>query len=74
MATASRKLRVAASATCLLLLPAAGAQAATVQVEGGAIVGATGADGAVTHYLGVPFVATPIAGVRWRPPQPVTPW
>jgi para-nitrobenzyl esterase len=68
------KLRIAASAAGLLLLSAAGAQAATVSVEGGAIIGAAAADGAVTHYLGVPFAAAPIAGLRWRPPQPVTAW
>ena len=68
------KLRIAASAAGLLLLSAAGAQAATVSVEGGAILGAAAADGAVTHYLGVPFAAAPIAGLRWRPPQPVTAW
>jgi para-nitrobenzyl esterase len=47
---------------------------AEVQVQGGAILGAAGPDGAVIHFLGVPFAAPPIAGLRWRPPQPVTPW
>ena len=63
-----------AGAASLLLLLTASAGAATVQVEGGAILGAASADGVVAHYLGVPFAAPPIAGLRWRPPQPVPPW
>jgi para-nitrobenzyl esterase len=65
---------VAAVAAGLLLLSAAGAGAATVQVQGGAVLGATSADAAVTHYLGVPYAAAPVAGLRWRPPQSVAPW
>jgi hypothetical protein len=57
-------LRAVASAAGLVLLSAAAAQGGTVQVEGGAIVGAAGVDGAVTHYLGVPFAAAPVAGLR----------
>jgi para-nitrobenzyl esterase len=70
------KYGMAAGAAGLLLLLAAGAgaDAATVPVQGGAIVGTATADGAVTHYLGVPYAAAPIAGLRWRPPQPVAPW
>jgi para-nitrobenzyl esterase len=68
------KSRIAAGAAGLLLLLAAGAEAATVPVQGGAILGTASADGAVSHYLGVPYAAAPIAGLRWRPPQPVIPW
>jgi para-nitrobenzyl esterase len=68
------KLRVAASAAALFLLSAVSVAAATVETPGGAIRGATGADGAITHYFGVPFAAPPIAGLRWKPPQPVAPW
>lgn len=50
------------------------AMTAQVQVQGGAILGVAGADGAVIHFLGIPFAAPPIAGLRWRPPEPVTPW
>jgi para-nitrobenzyl esterase len=68
------KYGTAAAATGLLLLLAAGAEAAPVQVQGGSVLGAASADGAVTHYIGVPYAAAPIAGLRWRPPQPVAPW
>ena len=67
-------LRAAANAAGLVLLSTLAAQGGTVQVEGGAIVGAVGVDGAVSHYLGVPFAAAPVAGLRWRPPQPVAQW
>jgi len=50
------------------------AMTAQAQVQGGAILGAAGADGAVIHFLGIPFAAPPIAGLRWRPPEPATPW
>jgi para-nitrobenzyl esterase len=58
----------------LLLLTVVSARAETVAVQGGAILGTASADGAVARYLGVPFAAAPVAGLRWRPPQPVAPW
>ena len=34
-----------------------------------------GVDNGVTcAFLGVPFAAPPLAGLRWRPPQPGAPW
>jgi para-nitrobenzyl esterase len=68
-------IRLAAVATTGLLFVSGGTTvAAPVQVQGGAIVGAPSADGTISHYLGVPFAAPPVAGLRWRPPQPVAPW
>jgi Carboxylesterase family len=68
-------IRLAAVATTGLLFVSGGTTvAAPVQVQGGAIVGAPSADGTISHYLGVPFAAPPVAGLRWRPPQSVAPW
>jgi para-nitrobenzyl esterase len=74
MRNMATKCRTAAGAAGLLLMLAAAAEAASVQVQGGAILGTASADGAITHYLGVPYAAAPVAGLRWRPPQPVAPW
>jgi len=43
-----------------------------VQVEGGAIEGAS--EGGVDSFKGVPFAAPPIGELRWRAPQPVRDW
>jgi carboxylesterase type B len=45
-----------------------------VIVEGGAIVGKWAANAAVRAYLGIPFAASPTGALRWKSPQPVTPW
>jgi len=31
-------------------------------------------NGATREFLGIPFAAPPVGALRWRPPQPVTPW
>lgn len=55
------------------LLLAGPAVAQSITVDGGAIDGRTLASG-VNAWLGVPFAAPPVRGLRWKPPQPVAPW
>ena len=43
-----------------------------VEVTGGKIKG-TVTEQLVT-YKGIPFAAPPVGDLRWRPPQPITPW
>src|SRR4029079_5914284 len=44
-----------------------------VAVDSGSLAGTELSSG-VRAYLGVPFAAPPVRELRWRPPQPLTPW
>jgi para-nitrobenzyl esterase len=57
----------------LALLPTLRAQSpAPVRTESGWVQGTTSPGLAV--YRGIPFAAPPVQDLRWRPPQPVSPW
>ena len=56
----------------VLVIPGHLAQAGQVTVESGVLQGVR-ADG-VSAYRGVPYAAPPLGPLRWREPQPVTPW
>ena len=45
----------------------------TAKIDLGQLAGIRAADG-VTAFLGVPFAAPPVGNLRWRAPQPATPW
>lgn len=45
---------------------------AAVRTSDGLLEGVRKGD--VVAYEGVPFAAAPVSDLRWRPPQPVTPW
>jgi para-nitrobenzyl esterase len=48
-----------------------------LETAAGVLQGAhvTAPDGTPVHrYLGVPYAAPPVGALRWRPPEPVTPW
>ena len=44
-----------------------------VSIDSGAVSGKVLPSG-VKAYLGIPFAAPPVGNLRWREPQPVTPW
>jgi para-nitrobenzyl esterase len=46
---------------------------AIVRTQSGLIAGEAGADGVIS-FKGVPYAQPPLAALRWRAPQPVTPW
>lgn len=45
-----------------------------VKVEGGYISGTVDAAGDMHVFKGIPFAAKPVGELRWKAPQPVTPW
>jgi para-nitrobenzyl esterase len=50
------------------------AQTLTVKTEQGKVHGKTINDGKVRAFLGLPYAAPPVGGLRWKAPQPPTPW
>nr|WP_086491086.1 carboxylesterase family protein [Novosphingobium panipatense] len=63
------------TALLALLLASTGAHAAApvVETESGAVRGEIGGDGR-SLFRGIPFAAPPLGDLRWRAPQPVSPW
>ncbi len=47
---------------------------ATVKTNAGMISGTTNTDGTIHIFKGIPFAAPPVGNLRWKGPQPVTPW
>lgn len=56
----------------LVLTPLALAEVPILTVTGGEVSGVI--DDGVRAYKGIPFAAPPVGELRWRAPQPVTPW
>ena len=65
--------RSAGFAAALALCLASAASGKPIAVDGGQIDGITLKSG-VAAWLGVPFAAPPVRGLRWKPPQPVASW
>ncbi|MCE1199939.1 MAG: carboxylesterase family protein, partial [Marinilabiliales bacterium] len=46
----------------------------SIPLYSGQISGLQSADQVVKIFLGIPFAAPPTGHLRWKAPQPVTPW
>src|SRR6266702_5131159 len=52
--------------------PAAGS--ALVRTDTGLLSGIAGRDTSIMVYKGIPYAAAPVGALRWKAPQPATPW
>jgi para-nitrobenzyl esterase len=73
MSEQRRKSTARLLAAALLLTAAAPPPPAHVPVSGGRVAGSRADDGAFV-FRGIPYAAPPLAGLRWRAPQPVLAW
>ncbi len=67
-----RQTLCGAALVAALLFPAATAGAAPVRTDAGLVEGVR--ESGLEVYKGIPFAAPPVGPLRWREPQPVTPW
>jgi para-nitrobenzyl esterase len=69
------KLSGAAAIWILMaVLAASTTSTAHVKTDAGLVEGTTVADGRVRMFLGIPYAAPPVGGLRWKAPQPVPHW
>src|SRR6202795_4281415 len=74
--TMMKKLAMRVIAAVAVVLFGVGSLGAQVQVRTGRglVVGTKSADGKIGIFKGIPFAAPPVGELRWKEPQPVTPW
>ena len=65
-------LAVILAAFVVSISPVRSVAAGSIVIGQGPIKGIT--VGGVNEYLGIPYAAPPVGNLRWKPPQPVTPW
>src|SRR6187200_181677 len=70
MPTAFRSIAIATLTMC----SATGAASVQVKTTAGAVRGAVSADGTARIFTGIPYAAPPTGALRWKEPQPPTPW
>ncbi|HEY4364025.1 MAG TPA: carboxylesterase family protein [Bryobacteraceae bacterium] len=60
--------------TCLLTASASAAISEPIKIDTGSLTGTSGKDPSVRIFRGIPFAAPPVAGLRWKAPQPAAKW
>lgn len=73
MKSLSTQVKITLTAITLLLGSQVAAVDEPIQLTHGQVSGVTEADG-VQAFLGIPFAAPPIGDLRWKAPEPPTPW
>lgn len=69
-----KKILVIAAAAALLMGCTAKENNPILTIEGGQVQGVKADIEGVYVYRGIPYAAAPIGDLRWKAPQPVTPW
>src|SRR6185437_7704174 len=46
----------------------------SVKTKSGSVEGVLNSDGRVTIFKGIPFAAPPVGSLRWKAPEPASPW
>ena len=69
-----RQCIVACVMVCTMAAAIAPAKADPINTSGGLVSGVTLPDGAVRAYKGIPYAKPPVGNLRWRPPEPASPW
>jgi len=64
---------ICCAATVVVAAGACTGKCKTVQLTTGTVEGGDNVDGGV-HFLGLPFAAPPVNGLRWQPPAPAANW
>src|SRR5271165_1160371 len=67
-------LALAAALFAIPVLHADAALSGAVHIDSGAIEGVPALTPNVTAFEGIPYAAPPVGDLRWKEPQPVTPW
>src|SRR5437868_5546011 len=67
-----KAIAMTACAAALLVTMTAYAEVREADVTGGKVAGV--AANGIVSFKGVPFAAPPVGTLRWKAPQPVTPW
>jgi para-nitrobenzyl esterase len=68
------RTRIFACVTVCTMAAIAPTKADPITTSGGLVSGVLLPEGAVRAYKGIPFAKAPVGDLRWRAPQPASPW
>ena len=66
--------KLALVCTLLVSMRAAHLPTDRVHIDGGTVEGTIGTKQGVRIFKGIPYAASPVGELRWKPPQPVAKW